>query len=569
MEGDADGKAKAGLTSRLKKGFGLSSKPSAKAGEEAGAPVDAETSDKWETGSVTSTSSKVSRTSYISGKAASATAALKKGLSLPFKSSKPASLSMADLHVGDRCETVAKATMRQEESKESALLEELPAGTIFDIVQIGEGVRIKIKVEEQQGWISALTALSEPLVSKREDDFDLIVGEKYEVKYLTQVHALEDADSEVKAKLKPGTTVTYLEVGARTNFRAKVSAQLVTGWMTVLTPQGERMLAKASSKGKGGKDCIVFEPKYKKIKTLLELVLQGDAAGLKRLVEGGTMTKMMGGASGGSRAHLNSGDARGKTSLMYAGALGHSAVVEYLLAHQDEVDVNTVDDTQKSALHHASKRGPARRQGESLRVQEQIVKMLLEGGATLEARDHNGCTALMFAVANGDENVTMVLLKAQANVNVKDFEGHTPLDYALNFHQTRIVKVLEGHGAVGTMAGEETAGPDGAETAEAEAPVAAEGAAPQDEGKKKKKKRRGRRRHRQEEKKREEAEGVRHDGGGAGQRRGCAGGGRRGGRRRGVGAREGGGQAERPAREQRHREGARGRDQVGARCGRR
>ena len=34
-----------------------------------------------------------------------------------------------------------------------------------------------------------------------------------------------------------------------------------------------------------------------------------------------------------------------------------------------------------------------------------------------EARDHNGCTALMFAVANGNEAVTRRLILAQANVN--------------------------------------------------------------------------------------------------------------------------------------------------------
>merc|ERR1711957_317483 len=72
--------------------------------------------------------------------------------------------------------------------------------------------------------------------------------------------------------------------------------------------------------------------------------------------------------------------------------------------------------------------------------------MLLQSGANLEARDQNGCTPLMFSVANGDEAVTRSLLVSQANVSVKDFEGQMPLDYALNFGHERLVKMLRSAG---------------------------------------------------------------------------------------------------------------------------
>merc|ERR1712217_352321 len=55
----------------------------------------------------------------------------------------------------------------------------------------------------------------------------------------------------------------------------------------------------------------------------------------------------------------------------------------------------------------------------------------------------------MFAVANGDEAVAQRLLAAKANVNVKDFEGHMPLDYAINFCHTKLVEMLKDAGAVG------------------------------------------------------------------------------------------------------------------------
>merc|ERR1712217_595886 len=65
-----------------------------------------------------------------------------------------------------------------------------------------------------------------------------------------------------------------------------------------------------------------------------------------------------------------------------------------------------------------------------------------------EARDQNGCTPLMFAVANGDEAVTRTLLVSEANVSATDFEGRMPLDYAVNFGHDKLVKMLKSAGAV-------------------------------------------------------------------------------------------------------------------------
>lgn len=55
----------------------------------------------------------------------------------------------------------------------------------------------------------------------------------------------------------------------------------------------------------------------------------------------------------------------------------------------------------------------------------------------------------MFAVANGEETVAQCLLAAQANVNVKDFEGRMPLDYATAFGHKELAKMLRDAGADG------------------------------------------------------------------------------------------------------------------------
>merc|ERR1712151_1241438 len=100
-----------------------------------------------------------------------------------------------------------------------------------------------------------------------------------------------------------------------------------------------------------------------------------------------------------ARPNLNCSDIRGKTPLIYAAAFGHKEVVEFLVQYP-EVDVNAMDDTQKSAMHHASKRARKNRDTPNDSVQAEIVELLIKQKAYLEARDHNGCTALMFAVAN-------------------------------------------------------------------------------------------------------------------------------------------------------------------------
>eukprot|EP00913_Durusdinium_trenchii_P007320 g6881.t1 len=61
-----------------------------------------------------------------------------------------------------------------------------------------------------------------------------------------------------------------------------------------------------------------------------------------------------------------------------------------------------------------------------------------------EARDHNGCTALMFAVANGNEAITRRLILAQANVNNFDYENHSCLNYATQFNQTKLEEEDDG-----------------------------------------------------------------------------------------------------------------------------
>ena len=57
----------------------------------------------------------------------------------------------------------------------------------------------------------------------------------------------------------------------------------------------------------------------------------------------------------------------------------------------------------------------------------EIVKMVLDKIADVNAKDKFGRTALMFAVRRGRQELVKELLEKGAEVNAKDDEGNTPL----------------------------------------------------------------------------------------------------------------------------------------------
>ncbi|CAK0814175.1 unnamed protein product [Prorocentrum cordatum] len=251
------------------------------------------------------------------------------------------------------------------------------------------------------------------------------------------VKTTESRESEVKAIIRPGTHVTILAVGVD-NTRAKVHAKGsaaatgVDGWISLLSRHGDRTLGPIEAHRKDVE--IEFEPKYLKIKGVLTAAATGDLQGMKKIYDGGFMSSY--------KPDVNVTDARGKSALMFASACGHRDIVEYLLSHKKRVDVNAADNTNKTALHHASTR--AKRSPKT--AQTGIIRLLLSHNCSLEARDHNGCTPLMFAVANGAEDIAQMLLETKANVNVADFEGLTPMDYATNFDNESLKKLLTNAG---------------------------------------------------------------------------------------------------------------------------
>jgi ankyrin repeat protein len=73
-----------------------------------------------------------------------------------------------------------------------------------------------------------------------------------------------------------------------------------------------------------------------------------------------------------------------------------------------------------------------------------LVKMLLEKGANIEAKDVEGKTALHLAAQNGDMHMVQILLNNKANTKASDREGWTPFHCAVQFKHEQVANILLG-----------------------------------------------------------------------------------------------------------------------------
>ncbi len=76
-----------------------------------------------------------------------------------------------------------------------------------------------------------------------------------------------------------------------------------------------------------------------------------------------------------------------------------------------------------------------------------LARVLLENGASAEARGSTGQTALHFAAKAGEDKLVDLLLSKGANIEQRDLKGATPLFLAAEAKHEDVVKRLLQHGA--------------------------------------------------------------------------------------------------------------------------
>ncbi len=132
-----------------------------------------------------------------------------------------------------------------------------------------------------------------------------------------------------------------------------------------------------------------------------------------------------------SGADINQMDSSGKTLLMYAVMKGSEDVVQYLCENNAKLNVQSTI-SRDTALSLAAKYNKL-----------SCVKIIIESGADINTKDHNGWTPLMHAVLIGSKNIVKYLCKNYADLNVQSHEGNTAATLAEMYNKRSCLEVLQ------------------------------------------------------------------------------------------------------------------------------
>ncbi|XP_068150892.1 E3 ubiquitin-protein ligase mind-bomb [Drosophila tropicalis] len=171
--------------------------------------------------------------------------------------------------------------------------------------------------------------------------------------------------------------------------------------------------------------------------TRCEEYLAGSANGAG---SGGASTSSAAAAAAASPSSSGSPDVNvngvfaGHTALQAASQNGHIEVIQVLLRHS--VDVEIEDKDGDRAVHHAAFGDEAA-----------VIEILAKAGADLNARNKRRQTSLHIAVNKGHLKVVKTLLTLGCHPSLQDSEGDTPLHDAISKEHNEMLSLLLDFGA--------------------------------------------------------------------------------------------------------------------------
>ena len=155
---------------------------------------------------------------------------------------------------------------------------------------------------------------------------------------------------------------------------------------------------------------------------IFEYIMNGDLKSVKNLIDSGF--------------DINTKDVGGWSPLQYATYCDHLDIVEYLISKG--VDIESKDNSGITSLVRSV-----------INNKTKLFKYLISVGTNVNTQDFNGDTPLHTNIIcnNGDLEITKLLLKHGADPYIKNYGGHTPLDFCKNKEEflnlIRMVKLKE------------------------------------------------------------------------------------------------------------------------------
>lgn len=126
---------------------------------------------------------------------------------------------------------------------------------------------------------------------------------------------------------------------------------------------------------------------------------------------------------------INQTNENGFSPLILACYRGNEAVAKFLIDHVKD-------------LNYKSKEGTALA-GLSVKYNKQLASYLLQKNADPNIADATGATPLSWAVKFGNREMVEMLLSHKADKTIKDAQGMTPFEYALQTNNKEIINLLK------------------------------------------------------------------------------------------------------------------------------
>lgn len=154
----------------------------------------------------------------------------------------------------------------------------------------------------------------------------------------------------------------------------------------------------------------------KKAKSVFDIARSGTVAELKDLMK--TNPDI-----------INQTNENGFSPLILACYRGNTEVADFLIDNVKDLDYKSQDGTALAGL--------------SVRYNKNLVEHLLKKNANPNIADSTGTTPLFWAVKSGNKELVGLLLQYKADKTMKDSMGMTPFEYALKTDNKEIIKLLK------------------------------------------------------------------------------------------------------------------------------